>query len=51
MVKRDRDLNQSLQKLLLGSGGGPPDVFKDFMGVEKCSLVEELKTQIVIGIH
>ena len=52
MVERDRDLNQSLQKLLLGRRSGSPDVFKGFMGVKKGGAIEEFNTRlVVIQIH
>jgi hypothetical protein len=44
VVKRNGDLDESLQKLALRFGRGAPDVFEDFMGVEKLGRVEELDT-------
>ena len=52
MVQRNRNLNQSLQKLLLRVGGGSPDVFEDFVGLKKGGPVEQLDPfPILLGIH
>jgi len=40
VVKRDRNLNQALQKLLLRSGRGSPDVLERLMSVKKIRAIE-----------
>ena len=55
-MERDRDLNQPLQKLLLWLGCRPPDVFKDFVSVEKDTAIEEVDSMEIlpasyIGLH
>jgi hypothetical protein len=40
MVKRDRDLNESLQEPLLRSSRQPPDVFPGFMRFEELAAIE-----------
>jgi hypothetical protein len=42
MVERYGHLDQSLQKLLLGLGGGAPDIFERLVRVEKGGAVEQL---------
>lgn len=44
MMKGDSQLNQSLQMSAPGAStrGGPPNVFKHFVGVEKMGLIEEV---------
>ena len=46
VIKRDRNLNQALQKLLLRSGRGSPDVLQRLMGVKKLAVIEQFQPVI-----
>jgi len=52
MVKRDRDLNQTLQEFLFGFRSGSPNVFEHFMGLEEGGTVEQFDSpQVEPRIH
>jgi hypothetical protein len=52
MVQRNRNLYEALQEFPLRFRGDPPDVLKDFMGVEERPLVEQPDSfPVVLRIH
>jgi hypothetical protein len=52
VVKRHRDLNQSLQELLLRLGCRSPDVLQDFVRLEEGGAVKQLNSfPILPGVH
>ena len=52
VIKGDRNLNQALQKLLLRSGRGSPDVLQRLMGVKKLPVIEQFQpVSKVVGKH
>ena len=44
VVKRNRHLNQALQKLLVGRGCGSPNVLQSLMRVEESGPVKQLNS-------
>lgn len=47
VMKRHRDLDQTLQKQLFWRRSSPPDIFEYFMGLEECSLVEQIDSLVI----
>ncbi len=46
VVKADRDLDQPLEEFLFVVGSGAPDVFEDFVRIEKFSAVKEFNATV-----
>ena len=51
MVKSDRDLDQTLKKLLLRFRRSSPHVFKHFVGLKEFSLVKKFDPVQIFCIH
>jgi hypothetical protein len=50
MIERDRNLNQSLLKLLVLNRAGAPYVLEHFMGVEEAGLIKKLDSMKKLGV-
>ena len=52
VMKRDRDLDQPLKELALGFRRSPPDVLKNFVGLEEFRGIEEVNAAVqCLGMH